>query len=82
MIGVTMWEMWSFGDVPYGGLSWSQEFVYQLMDGLRLLKPRDCNDEMYVVFTYLCMTVKYEFCFKKLFGYVKQLRIDDSLLEQ
>ncbi|XP_035702786.1 vascular endothelial growth factor receptor kdr-like isoform X2 [Folsomia candida] len=47
--GVTIWEIFTLGDVPYTGLNWSQEFVYQVMDGLRLPKPRGCDDTTYTL---------------------------------
>jgi hypothetical protein len=44
--GVTLWEIFSLGDTPYPGLSWSLEFSQMLLQGLRLLKPQWANDPM------------------------------------
>jgi tyrosine-protein kinase len=46
--GVTLWEIWSFGAVPYDDLSGRE--VLDLLDrGERLSKPRDCPDNIYQV---------------------------------
>jgi len=37
--GVTMWEIYSLGQVPYPGHSCTQEFITLLRDGLRPEKP-------------------------------------------
>ncbi|CAG7728155.1 unnamed protein product [Allacma fusca] len=37
---VTVWEIFSFAQVPFSGLKYSTHFVDQLADGLRLPKPR------------------------------------------
>lgn len=44
--GVTLWELFSLGAVPYPGLSWSLDFVEKLSSGLRLTKPFYCTTEM------------------------------------
>lgn len=38
--GVTCWEIFSLGDVPYPGMAWSLDFVSGLESGNRLTKPR------------------------------------------
>jgi len=38
-LGVTMWEIYSLGQVPYPGQSCTQEFIALLKDGLRPEKP-------------------------------------------
>ncbi|CAL8068917.1 unnamed protein product [Orchesella dallaii] len=37
--GVTLWEIFSFGDLPYPGISWNLNFVVLLSSGMRLTKP-------------------------------------------
>ncbi|XP_021946144.2 fibroblast growth factor receptor 2 [Folsomia candida] len=37
--GVTLWEMFSLGDIPYPGLTWTIAFVDDLSTGLRMTKP-------------------------------------------
>ena len=44
--GVTLWELFSLGAVPYPGLAWSVDFVEKLSDGLRLSKPFYSTSEM------------------------------------
>jgi len=44
--GVTLWEIFSLGAVPYPGLSWSMDFVDKLVQGLRLSKPPYATNEM------------------------------------
>jgi len=45
--GVTGWEIFSFGNVPFANQNWNEEFVEQLQKGLRLPKPEFCPDKMY-----------------------------------
>ncbi|ODN02922.1 Vascular endothelial growth factor receptor 1 [Orchesella cincta] len=40
MYGVLLFEVFSLGDVPYPGMSWSLEFVEKLEKGLRMLRPK------------------------------------------
>jgi len=44
--GITLWEIWSFGDIPYSGRSWDVNFVGELENGLRNAKPALAPDEM------------------------------------
>jgi len=44
--GITLWEIFSLGEVPYPGVSWTQEFIILLKDGFRLPCPSNCNAEM------------------------------------
>ena len=39
--GVTLWEMWTYGGVPYGDRNGSEVFQF-IQSGKRLDKPRDC----------------------------------------
>ncbi|CAL8128742.1 unnamed protein product [Orchesella dallaii] len=45
--GITMWEIFSVGDVPYPRLSWNVGFVGELQKGLRLQRPQYSSDEIY-----------------------------------
>ncbi|CAL8132399.1 unnamed protein product [Orchesella dallaii] len=45
--GVTLWEIYSLGNTPYGGLNWTMEFADELRNGLRLTKPQFANEEIY-----------------------------------
>jgi serine/threonine protein kinase len=38
--GVTLWEIFSLGELPYADVDWSPSFVTQLEGGLRLKKPQ------------------------------------------
>ncbi|CAL8068919.1 unnamed protein product [Orchesella dallaii] len=39
--GMTLWEIFSLGDLPYPGLSWTLDFVELLDSGMRLTKPKN-----------------------------------------
>jgi serine/threonine protein kinase len=43
---VTLWEIFSIGDIPYCGCNWSAEFVQSLVSGNRLGKPVYASSEM------------------------------------
>ncbi len=38
--GVTLWEIYSLGDVPYPGLPWDVNFPQMLENGFRLPEPK------------------------------------------
>jgi len=44
--GVTLWEMYTFGELPYGEMAGAQVIAY-LERGERLLQPRDCPEDIY-----------------------------------
>ncbi|XP_035702625.1 uncharacterized protein LOC110853096 [Folsomia candida] len=44
--GVTMWEIFSFGGLPYPTLTWNDYFIESLTAGLRLSPPTNCPDEL------------------------------------
>jgi serine/threonine protein kinase len=48
--GVTLFEIFSFGDVPYPGLSWNIDFTRDLRKGLRLTRPELANEFTYWAF--------------------------------
>lgn len=49
MFGVTLWEMWTFGEEPWIDLNGAQ--ILQLIDkeGKRLHKPDACSNSLYNV---------------------------------
>lgn len=47
--GVTIWEIYTFGEVPYAGLSWNIDFVSKLEAGLKLSTPRYNENKMYSI---------------------------------
>jgi serine/threonine protein kinase len=47
-LGVTFWEMFSLGALPYAGMTWNDEFILLLENGLRLSKPIFATNELYV----------------------------------
>ncbi|KAK7909841.1 hypothetical protein WMY93_014525 [Mugilogobius chulae] len=49
MFGVTLWEMFTYCEEPWFGLSGRQILWRVEKDGERLEKPADCPQEMYVV---------------------------------
>jgi len=44
--GVTLWEIFSLGCVPYPGRNWSVDFVDELAKGLRMSTPEFANPSM------------------------------------
>jgi len=46
--GVTVWEIFSLGEIPYAGLEWNSDFIGKLKQGLRLASPKYSSDDMYV----------------------------------
>lgn len=44
--GVTLWEIYSLGEVPYPGMGWSMDFLEQLHNGLRMKRPAYANEKM------------------------------------
>jgi len=38
--GVKLWEIFSLGEVPYPGMSYTLNFVAELENGLRMNKPK------------------------------------------
>lgn len=47
MYGVTVWEMFSFGEEPWIGLNGTQILKKIDKEGERLAHPEVCSDEMY-----------------------------------
>ncbi|OXA61232.1 vascular endothelial growth factor receptor 2 [Folsomia candida] len=45
--GVLLWELFTCGDVPYPGESWTTQFVEKLIQGLRLTRPKYSNKQLY-----------------------------------
>lgn len=46
MFGITLWEIYTLGEVPYGGLAWSNEFLQMLEGGLRPELPVTMPNEL------------------------------------
>jgi len=44
--GVTLWEIFSLGEIPYNGLQWNMGFVQELRQGMRLDSPEHGSDEL------------------------------------
>jgi len=44
--GVTLWEIFSVGGVPFAGLNWTTDFLTKLTEGLRLPKPAYASNDM------------------------------------
>lgn len=47
MFGVTVWEMFTFGEEPWMGLNGTQILRKIEKDGERLAQPDSCSEEMY-----------------------------------
>lgn len=47
--GVTLWEILTFGAVPYQGLAWKLDFANRLENGLVLDKPWCCDPHEYAI---------------------------------
>ncbi|XP_065056009.1 tyrosine-protein kinase HTK16-like [Rhopilema esculentum] len=46
--GVTLWEMYTFGELPYGDMAGAQVIAF-LERGERLSKPMDCPEKIYQI---------------------------------
>ncbi|CAG7824171.1 unnamed protein product [Allacma fusca] len=49
--GVTLWEMYTFGKLPYTCVSWNPDFVNMLENNHRLPPPKYASDEIYKIMT-------------------------------
>ncbi|CAG7720044.1 unnamed protein product, partial [Allacma fusca] len=47
--GVTLWEIFSLGLIPYPGMGWTTEFVDYLEQNLRLSRPKFASEEIYKI---------------------------------
>ncbi|XP_037774867.1 vascular endothelial growth factor receptor 2-like, partial [Penaeus monodon] len=47
--GVTLWELFSLGSVPYAGIQIGPDFLKDLEAGLRMEEPKYGNDDLYVL---------------------------------
>jgi len=54
--GVTLWEIFSLGDEPYGDIPWTVQFVKGLLQGCRLAIPKFTSLEMLVKQKIYCHT--------------------------
>ncbi|XP_021963389.2 vascular endothelial growth factor receptor 3 [Folsomia candida] len=46
--GVTTWEIFSLGEVPFPGFSWTVDFIEQVRDdGLRMKRPHNAPNDVY-----------------------------------
>jgi len=45
-LGVTMWEIYSLGEIPYPGMSYTVDFIDELKRGLRLNKPEHMDNTL------------------------------------
>ncbi|CAG7666341.1 unnamed protein product, partial [Allacma fusca] len=45
--GVTVWEIFTFAELPFPGLGWSMEFLQNLEKGMRMYKPKHASREIY-----------------------------------
>ncbi|XP_021950223.2 receptor-like tyrosine-protein kinase kin-16 isoform X1 [Folsomia candida] len=48
-IGITIYEIFTLGSVPFHGLSWTPDFVNYLIRGLRMNKPAFAPHKLYTV---------------------------------
>lgn len=46
MFGILIWEIFSFGEVPFGGFTWSSEFTGMLQRGLQPELPKSIHQDM------------------------------------
>lgn len=49
-LGITLWEVFNLGEVPYKTREFSRVFVQELLAGYRLPCPNYANEEMLVLF--------------------------------
>lgn len=73
--GVTLWEIHSFGSVPYPGMPFEINFASHLVNGLRLRKPDNCEDNFYSIMLN-CWTIEADL--RPNFTQLKQQLIDHT----
>jgi len=44
---VLMWEIFTYGAVPYNEIPNNKEVITEVLNGIRLNQPPDCPDEIY-----------------------------------
>mmetsp|Transcript_12068 Transcript_12068/g.27886 ORF Transcript_12068/g.27886 Transcript_12068/m.27886 type:complete len:461 (-) Transcript_12068:171-1553(-) len=47
--GVTMWEIWTYGEVPYGAIASDEDVGRKVVDGERLPSPPQCPPGIYSI---------------------------------
>ncbi|CAL8075045.1 unnamed protein product [Orchesella dallaii] len=47
--GITLCELFTLGQTPYPGISWSPDFITQLENGMRMEKPAYCTKSLYKI---------------------------------
>ncbi|ODN01725.1 Vascular endothelial growth factor receptor 1 [Orchesella cincta] len=47
--GVTLIELFTLGQSPYPGISWSPDFITQLESGMRMENPTNCTTSLYKI---------------------------------
>jgi len=50
--GVTIWEIFSLGEVPYPGYTWNLQFIEELEIGLRMSRPKYASNLIYVLMSH------------------------------
>ena len=48
--GVTLWEIFTLGDIPFPNENWDKDFVKRIASGMRMGRPKYCTLDMYVIF--------------------------------
>lgn len=59
MYGITVWEIYTYGEVPYGGLAWNSEFPRLIEKGLRPEIPESMPEVMCTL-VQTCWDVNFE----------------------
>lgn len=47
--GVTLWEMYSLGSLPFAGYNLTADFLPMLKNGLRMEKPKFCENDLHSI---------------------------------
>jgi len=45
-LGVTIWEIFTLGNIPFPNESWDKQFVERIKDGVRMGKPKYADNDM------------------------------------
>ncbi|OXA41074.1 Vascular endothelial growth factor receptor 3 [Folsomia candida] len=51
-LGVTLWEIFELGHIPYPGETWGHPFLCRIISGERLIKPKYATNELYEFMLY------------------------------
>jgi hypothetical protein len=49
---MTLWEIFTLGDIPFPNDSWDKEFIARISAGMRMSRPKYAMPETHVKYNY------------------------------